>query len=198
MSNNKEEPLKRLLLCVMYCILTASLVYAQEAGPEAPAKKRNAFVRFWKGFTESLLAPQIHKPFSVAGGIEMTQNDRVAFLPEIFVISDYELSPYFGIGVRGGLTFGSREPEDRLVSVMDGVVFGRFYVYDFGWIKPFIQTGVGISIDQELEYKYTDISGEFAAGVRAHWKGWFLETAFRCGYPFRLACGMSVGHSFLP
>jgi hypothetical protein len=183
-------------------MLAAFAAGAQEEPPPSPPKestqKNNIFVRFWNGFTRTLLAPQIHKPFSVAGGLEMTQNDRVDFLPEMVVISDYELSPYFGLGVRGGITFGSKEPDHRLVSVMEGVFFGRFYVYDFGWIKPFVQTGLGISLDQELAYKYTDILGEFALGARAHWKGWFMETAFRCGYPFRIAAGVTVGHSFLP
>jgi hypothetical protein len=158
----------------------------------------NFFVRAWNGFTETLFTPQIHKPFSVAGGIEMTQNEREGMLPELFVISDYEITPFFGLGLRGGMTFGSKRPDDRLVSVMEGVVFGRFYVHDFGWIKPYVQTGIGISLDQEMEYEYTDVLGEAALGARAHWKGWFMDAGFRVGYPFRTAFGLSFGHSFLP
>jgi hypothetical protein len=182
---------------VFICVLAASPAFSQQKGG-AWASVGAFFSRFWNGFTETLFTPQIHKPFSVAGGIEITQNDRVNFLPELTVTSDYELTPYFGVGLRGGMTFGSTEPEDRMVSVLEGAIFARCYVYDFGWIKPFVQTGVGISIDQEMEYEYTDILGEFALGARAHWKGWFLDGAFRTGYPFRMAFGMSFGHSFLP
>jgi hypothetical protein len=173
------------------------LAQTPDAGGRGTPKK-NFFLRVWNGFTETLFTPQIHKPFSVAGGIELTQNDRTGLLPELFVMSDYELTRYFGVGLRGGLTFGSTQPEDRLVSVMEGVLFGRFYVYDFGWIKPFVQTGLGLSIIREQEYEYTDILGEAALGVRAHWKGWLTEASFRYGYPFRLAFGLSFGHSFLP
>jgi hypothetical protein len=176
-----------------FCISAGSLLWAQEAEP-----KRNFFLRFWDSFTETLFTPQVHKPFSVMGGVEFTQNDRVKMLPEMYVASDYELSRYFGLGLRGGLTFGSSQPTDRLVTVMEGVLYGRFYVYDFGWIRPFVQTGLGISIDRELEFEYTDVLGEFALGARAHWTGWFLETSFRYGYPFRMAAGLGLGHSFLP
>jgi hypothetical protein len=176
------------------CVLAASL-WAQEETEEV---KKNFFIRFWDSFTTTLLTPQIHKPFSVMGGIEFTNNDRVAMLPELFVASDYEFSRYFGAGVRGGLTFGSSEPVDRLVSVMEGVFYGRFYVYDFGWIRPFVHAGIGVSVDREQEFEYADVLGEFGTGVRAHWKGWFLEASFRYGYPFRTAGGLSLGHSFLP
>jgi hypothetical protein len=181
--------LKRFALCALLCVLAAS-AWTQE--------KENFFKRFWSTFVEVLFTPQIHKPFSVAGGIEYTQNDRERFLPELVVIADYELSRYFGFGLRGGLTFGSREPEHSLVSVMEGVVYGRFYVYDFGWIRPFVQAGIGVSIDREQDYEYTDVLGETAGGARAHWKGWFLEAVIRYGRPFRFAFGLSFGHSFLP
>jgi hypothetical protein len=193
---------KRLLFLCILCVLASSLVLAQEAGtPETPGKP-NFFVLFWKGFwngfVEGLITPQVHKPFSVMGGIEYTGNDRDQMLPEVFVASDYELSRYVGLGVRGGITFGSQRPEDSLVSVMEGLIYSRFYVWDFGFIRPFFQTGIGISLDREQEYEYTDVLGEFATGVRMHWKGWYIENAFRYGYPFRIAFGMSVGHSFLP
>jgi hypothetical protein len=81
---------------------------------------------------------------------------------------------------------------------MEGALFGRFYVYDFGWIRPYLQTGVGISMVRELDYEYTDILGEFATGARAHWKGWFMDLMYRYGYPFRMAVGLSIGHSFIP
>ena len=185
----KEEGVRRILLCLLFAG-GAALAGAQE--------KDNFFLRFWNGFKEGLFTPQIHKPFAVYGGIELTNNDRIRMVPEIFVASDYELSRYFGFGVRGGLTFGSPEPEDRLVSVMDGAVYGRFYVYNFGWIRPYVQTGIGMSMDREMEYDYTDVLGEFAAGARAHWKGWFMDAGLRYGYPFRMAFGLSLGHSFLP
>jgi hypothetical protein len=189
---------KRLLLCVILCTLAASLIWAQEE--EAPVKpaKRNFFLWLRDGFVNGLISPQVHKPFSVMAGIEYTQNDREQILPEMVVASDYEITPYIGIGIRGGITFGSKEPEDRLVTVMEGVVYGRFYLYDFGFIKPFLQTGLGISLDREQEYEYTDVLGEVATGVRMHWKGWYVENIFRYGYPLRWACGMSLGHSFLP
>jgi hypothetical protein len=188
-------------LCLFLCILAVPAAFPQQQkdrGGGFWTSVGGFFSRAWNGFTETLFTPQIHKPFSVAGGIEITQNERDRILPEFFIISDYELTPYFGAGIRGGMTFGSQRPDDRLISVMEGVFFGRFYVYDFGWIKPFIQTGVGISMDQEREFDYTDVRGEFALGARAHWKGWFMEAGFRCGYPFRTAFGMSFGHSFLP
>jgi hypothetical protein len=198
--------LKRLLLCAIICILAGSFIWAQEEaeadisiGDEVQEKyQKNAWTRFWHGFGVTLLTPQVHKPFSVFGGIEISQNDRVHYLPEIFVASDYELSPNFGIGVRGGMTFGSKEPADSIVSVMEGVIYGRFYVYDFGWIKPYTQAGLGISVDRELGYEYNDFLGEFAVGVRAHYTGWFLDASFRYGYPFRMGGGISIGHSFLP
>jgi hypothetical protein len=173
----------------------ASAAGAQETGAE---EKSNFFIRFWNGFKEGLFTPQIHKPFAVSAGMEATKNERVNMLPELFIASDYELTRYFGIGVRGGLTFGSQQPEDSLVTVMEGVIFARCYVYDFGWIRPYVQTGIGISLDREMEYEYTDVLGEFSTGARAHWKGWFMDAAFRYGYPFHLAFGLSVGHSFLP
>ncbi|MDR2768859.1 MAG: hypothetical protein LBB82_11105 [Treponema sp.] len=166
--------MKRLLLFIIVCACTGAFAAAQ-TGESA-----------------------IHKPFSVAGGIELTQNDRVSILPELFVMSDYELSRYFGFGIRGGLTFASNKPSDRLVSVMEGVLYGRFYVYDFGWIRPFIQTGVGVSVNREQEYEVYDALGEVNFGARAHLKGWFIESSFRAGYPFRVAFGLAVGHSFLP
>jgi hypothetical protein len=193
--------LKRLALCLFLCILAVPAAFPQQQKDRGGGfwnSVGNFFSRTWNGFTETLFTPQIHKPFSVAGGIEMTQNEREGLLPELFVISDYELTPSFGLGLRGGMTFGSKRPDDRLVSVMEGVFFGRFYVCDFGWIKPYVQTGVGISIDQEMEYEYMDVLGEFALGVRAHWKGWFMDAGFRGGYPFRTAFGLSFGHSFLP
>jgi hypothetical protein len=196
--------LKRLAAAALFCVLIVLPACAQEEAPsvpeaaEAPAARSNFFVRFWRGFAETLFTPQIHKPFSVAAGIEASQNDRLNLLPELFVASDYELSRYFGLGVRGGITFGSGEPTDRIVSVMEGAFYGRFYLYDFGWIRPYVQTGLGISIDREQEYEYTDILGEFAAGIRAHYTGWFLDANARYGYPFRIAFGVSLGHSFLP
>lgn len=180
--------MKRFVLCALFCILAAT----------AWTQERNFFKRFWNNFVEVLFTPQIHKPFSVAAGIEYAQNEREHFLPELVVIADYELSRYFGIGVRGSITFGSKQPEHALVSVMEGVGYGRFYPYDFGWIRPFIQVGIGISADSEQDYQYTDVLGETSAGVRAHWKGWFLEAVIRYGYPFRLAFGLGLGHSFLP
>jgi hypothetical protein len=188
---------KRLLLCVVFCILAAASALAQNEVQEK-VKGNNGWSRFWRGFANTLLTPQIHKPFSVAGGIEFTQNDRVSSLPELFVTADYELSPYFGIGLEGGMTFGSKQPADRLVSVMEGIIYGRFYVYDFGWIKPYTQVGLGISIDRELEYEYNDVLGEISIGARIHYTGWFLDTSFRYGYPFRIGGGISIGHSFLP
>jgi hypothetical protein len=170
-------------------------VYARAAAQDAPKK---GFAKFWAGFTEILFTPQVHKPFSVAGGMELAQNDRTGMLPEIFVMSDYELSRHFGFGLRGGLTFASNKPSDQMVSVMEGSIYGRFYVYDFGWIRPFVQTGLGVSLNREQDYEVYDVLGEAGAGVRAHWKGWFLEPSFRVGYPFRMAFGMAVGHSFLP
>jgi hypothetical protein len=165
---------------------------------DSAVKKDTFFGRFWGNFTEVLFTPQIHKPFSVSGTLELTQNDRLHLLPEISITADYELSRYFGFGLRAGLTFASNQPIDKLVTVMDAAVFGRFYVYDFGWIRPYVETGLGISIDRELEYEYTDVLGEAGAGARAHWKGWFMEANFRYGYPFRFAFGLGVGHSFLP
>ncbi|MDR1105543.1 MAG: hypothetical protein LBL44_04230 [Treponema sp.] len=188
--------MKRLLLLTVMGVCVCALAAAQATdGPDAPKK---GFAKFWAGFTEILFTPQVHKPFSVAGGIELTQNDRTSMLPEIFVMSDYELSRYFGFGLRGGLTFSSNKPEDQLVSVMEGSLYGRFYVYDFGWIRPFVQTGLGVSVNREQDYEVYDVLGEVSMGARAHWKGWFLEPSFRVGYPFRLAFGMAVGHSFLP
>jgi hypothetical protein len=81
---------------------------------------------------------------------------------------------------------------------MEAVFYERFYVYDFGWIRPFIQTGLGLSIDREEEYKVNDFLGEVAIGARAHWTGWFMEMSVRYGYPFRFAGGLAFGHSFLP
>jgi hypothetical protein len=188
--------LKRFLLCGFFCVLAVSLACAQEEG--AGKAKSGLFNRFWNGFTETLFTPQIHKPFSVSGGIELTQNDRKDLLPEFFATADYELSRYFGFGARAGLTFASNQPIDKMVTVMEGVGFARFYLYDFGWIRPYLQTGLGLSIDREQDYEYTDILGEAALGARAHWTGWFLEANFRYGYPFRFAFGLSFGHSFLP
>jgi hypothetical protein len=195
--------LKRFLLCICLALLFIPLGFAQaetagQGAGGAQTPKQNFFVRSWTYFTTTLFAPQIHKPFSVSGGIEMTQNDRINMLPEVFIAADYELSRYFGFGLRGGFTFGSKEPADSMVSVMEGVLFGRFYVHDFGWIRPFVQTGLGISLERELEYEYTDVLGEVATGARMHWTGWFMETLVRYGYPFRMAFGVSVGHSFLP
>jgi hypothetical protein len=205
--------LKRFLAAALLCALVLIPAWTQEEIPESlpqeevsvslpqeevSASRPNFFVRFWRGFAETLFTPQIHKPFSVAAGIEAAQNDRVNLLPQIFIASDYELSRYFGLGVRGGLSFGSSEPTDRIVSVMEGAFYGRFYVYDFGWIRPYVQTGIGISVDREQEFEYTDVLGEFGLGVRAHYTGWFLDTGFRYGYPFRIAFGLSLGHSFLP
>lgn len=164
------------MLCAILCIATGFLAFSQE----------------------SFFAPHMHKPFAVMVGIEISQNDRVNMLPEVYAASDYEFTRYFGIGVRGGITFGSREPDYSLVAVMEGVFYGRFYLYDFNWIRPYLQTGIGISLDREQEYEYTDTLGEFAVGTRAQWKGWFLDLAFRYGYPFRIAYGMSLGRSFLP
>ncbi|MDR2768221.1 MAG: hypothetical protein LBB82_07845 [Treponema sp.] len=183
--------MKRLALLVL--LLTATLAFAQEE-----EKRPNAFKRFFGDFKENLFAPQPHRPFSVGFGAELTQNDREDLLPEIIIYSDYELSRYFGMGVRGGLTFASRQPFDRLVTVMEGVFYQRVYIYDFGWIRPFVHTGIGISIDSEEEYKMNDVLGEAAIGLRAHYKGWFAEMAFRYGYPFRFAIGLSVGHSYIP
>jgi hypothetical protein len=205
--------LKRLIAAALLCAFALFPAWAQEeapsvaAIPEAPAASEalaapearpNFFVRFWRGFAETLFTPQVHKPFSVAAGMEVSQNDRIHFLPELFVASDYELSRYFGLGLRGGMTFGSSEPTDRIVSVMEGVFYGRFYVYDFGWIRPYVQAGIGISLDREQDFEYTDVLGEAAAGVRAHYTGWFLDAGVRYGYPFRAGFGMSLGHSFLP
>jgi hypothetical protein len=162
------------------------------------AKEPGLLKRFWIHFTEVLFTPQIHKPFSVAGGVEMTQNDREKLLPELYIMTDYEFSRYLGFGVRGGLTFGSDQPIDKLVTVMEAVFYERFYVYDFGWIRPFVQTGLGLSIDREEEYEVTDFLGEAAIGARAHWTGWFMEMSVRYGYPFRFAGGLAIGHSFLP
>jgi hypothetical protein len=185
-------------------MLALSAVYAQEgealsrADPASGAEEPGFFARFWAGFKETLFAPQIHKPFSVSGGYELTQNDRSSMLSEMYVMADYELSRNFGLGLRGGLSFGSSAPDHKLVTVMEGVFFMRLYIHDFGWIKPFVQTGLGISIDREQEYEYNDVLGEAALGIRAHYKGWFMETGFRYGYPFRLAFGAGFGHSFLP
>jgi hypothetical protein len=185
---------KRFLLLAVLCVSSVSLVRGQEA--EA---KTGFFSRFFGNFKENLLAPQtIHKPFAVAAGVEATQNDRNKILPELYLLSDYELSREFGFGLRVGLTFASSQPIDRLVTVMEGVIYGRFYVYDFVWIRPFVQVGLGISIDREEEYTYRDKLGEAALGARAHYKGWFAEASFRYGYPFRMAFGLGIGHSFLP
>jgi hypothetical protein len=186
---------KRFAAAALLCALIILPAPAQE---EVPASQPNLFVRFWRGFAETLFAPQIHKPFSVAAGIELAQNDRVHFLPELFVASDYELSRYFSMGIRGGITTDSGEPADRIVSVMEGAFYSRCYVYDFGWIRPYVQAGIGMSIDREQEFEYTDILGEAAAGVRAHYTGWFADANVRYGYPFRVAFGISLGHSFLP
>ena len=198
--SHKEKTLKRLLVLVLFCV-TARL-YAQDvdaAAEQTAVKERpNFFVRGWNIFLDGLLAPQIHKPFSVLGGIEFTQNDRANMLPEVYIAADYEFTRYIGFGVRGGMTFGSRQPQDSLVSVMEGVMYGRFYAYDFGWIRPFLQGGLGISLNREQEYEYTDVLGEMAVGLRAYWKGWFLETSCRYGFPFRVAAGLGVGHCFLP
>jgi hypothetical protein len=188
---------KRFLCCVCLGLCLSAFLSAQTTDGEDEEPKKG-FARFWANFTEVLFTPQIHKPFSVAGGLELTQNERVNFLPEMYVMGDYELSRFFGFGVRGGLTFGSKQPEDRLVSVMEGVIFGRFYLYDFVWIRPFVQTGIGVSIDREQGYEVYDPLGELALGARAHYTGWFLEASLRVGYPFRLSFGLAAGHSFLP
>ncbi|MDR1390430.1 MAG: hypothetical protein LBJ31_10705 [Treponema sp.] len=185
--------MKRVTLLVVL-LLACSALFAQEAD----AKKTGRVKQFFGNFKENLFSPQPHRPFSVGAGLELTQNDREDMLPEIIIYSDYELSRYFGMGVRGGLTFASRQPTDRLVSVMEGVFYQRAYLYDFGWIRPFVHTGIGVSVAREEEYKYTDFLGEAALGLRAHYKGWFAEMIFRYGYPFRFAVGLSVGHSYIP
>ena len=183
--------MKRFVLTAVFFLLAASFGFAQSGG--------GFFSRFWSTFKTNLFAPQeIHKPFSVAGGMEITQNDRDKLLPEVFVLADYELTREFGFGLKAGLTFASRQPIDRLVTVMEGELYGRFYVYDFGWIRPFVQAGLGISVDREEDYTYNDILGEATVGARAHYLGWFAEASFRYGYPFRLAFGLGIGHSFLP
>jgi hypothetical protein len=212
---------KRLLLCMIICTCFGVFAAAQTAEGESDTPAASAaaiadatadatdradssdtpkkgFAKFWSNFTDVLFTPQIHKPFSVAGGLDLTQNDRVNVLPELYVMGDYELSRFFGFGLRAGLTFGSSQPSDRLVSVMEGVIFGRFYVWDFGWIRPFVHTGLGVSVNREQEYEVYDALGELGFGARAHWTGWFLEGSFRVGYPFRLSFGLAFGHSFLP
>jgi hypothetical protein len=199
---------KHFLLFIIFCALAEAPAWAQspsqaetqDAAESSAMTEEDPgfFKRFWNHFTDVLFTPQIHKPFSVAGGIEMTRNDRAKFLPELYLMTDYEFSRYLGFGIKGGISFGSNEPADKLVTVMEAVFYERFYVYDFGWIRPFVQTGIGLSIDREQEYEVNDVLGEVAIGARAHWTGWFMEMSVRYGYPFLFAGGLAFGHSFLP
>jgi hypothetical protein len=186
---------KRITLLVLLCAAMAVPAFSQET---AELKDGNWFTRAWGRFTTLLFTPQVHKPFSVGGGIEVTQNERSGVLPEISAVIDFEYSRYVALGVRGGLTVWSRQSTDSLVSSMDALGFARFYPYDFGWIRPFVQAGVGISEIREVEYEVYDPIGEAALGARAHLTGWYLEAIFRYGYPFRFAGGLFFGHSFLP
>ncbi|MDR1626625.1 MAG: hypothetical protein LBT33_08795 [Spirochaetia bacterium] len=154
--------------------------------------------RFWDKFVELLLTPSIEKPFSVGAGMELTQNTRSGLVPEVFAGIDYDIDRMLAFGVRGGMTYGSKEPADSQVSVMEGVVFSRLYVYDFRWIRPYAQVGLGASTIREVDYEVTDVLGEGAVGARAHFLGWFADIGVRWGYPFRAGFGIEVGHSFLP
>jgi hypothetical protein len=154
--------------------------------------------RFWDRFVELLLTPSIEKPFSVGAGMELSQNARSGLVPEVFACIDYDIDRMLAFGVRGGMTYGSKEPADAAVSVMEGVFFSRFYVYDFTWMRPYAQVGLGAATIREVDYEVTDVLGEGAVGLRAHFLGWFADLGFRWGYPFRTAFGIEIGHSFLP
>jgi hypothetical protein len=142
--------------------------------------------------------PEIHKPFSVGTGMEINQNVRVGVVPALFICIDYEINRILDFGVRGSMTYFNSAPADALISAQEGVFFTRFYVYDFGWIRPYVHTGVGVSSAREQDYVVEDVLGEAACGIRAHWRGWFADLSFRFGYPFRMGAGLLLGHSFLP
>jgi hypothetical protein len=170
---------------------------ATDAG-NSEEEEKSFFYDIWDNFVERLFSPQIQKPFSVGVGTELTQNARKGLVPEVFAAIDYDFDRFLAFGVRGGMTYGADEPKDSLISVMEGVFFSRFYVYDFGWVRPYTQVGFGVSSAREVDFEVLDVLGEGAVGGRAHFLGWFADISFRWGYPFRTAFGIEVGHSFLP
>jgi hypothetical protein len=145
-----------------------------------------------------LASGEIHKPFSVGAGIEMNQNVRVGVVPALFICIDYEIDRLLDFGVRGSMTYFNSAPADALITAQEGIFFARFYVYDFGWIRPYMHTGLGVSSAREQDYVVEDVLGEAAFGTRAHWRGWFADLSFRFGYPFKVGIGLLFGHSFLP
>jgi hypothetical protein len=151
----------------------------------------------------------VFKPFSVGSGMEINQNARHIMVPEIVLSLDYEITPIVTIGLKVGMTEWADTEEHETISVMEGVFIGRYYLYPFLFgagkkkpipiqIRPYIQTGLGMSYSREIDYTVLDYLGEAAIGGRFHFSGWFADLGVRYGYPFHYGVNLILGHSFLP
>ena len=103
----------------------------------------------------------------------------------------FDLNQHFALGLKTAFTFNM-----DTVSAVEPAALFRYYL-PLKLFGPFVQAELGTVIFFEYGKSYPAFLGDLSAGWRfVLGKNWYLEPAFRAGYPFIWGASLSAGLRF--
>ena len=102
-----------------------------------------------------------------------------------------DLNRHFSLGLKTAFTFNM-----DTVSALEPAILFRYHL-PLKIFGPFVQAELGTVVFFEYGKSYPAFLGDIAAGWRFNLrKNWYLEPAFRAGYPFIWGGSLSAGLRF--
>jgi len=185
---------------IIFCIISLSifsLAYAQNTetaeipgtdatGETEAANVQDRNIRNWELF-----------PYSLGAGIEFGLNSRDKFsLGYSATIDRFLYNPHTALVIRGTMY-----DDFDAITASEAEIALRLYILEKWSGVFFTQLGFGAAFYREEERKINTYIMNFVAGYRLYlqkgiFKGFYIEPAIRCGYPFEWGLCIFAGHWF--